>query len=262
LVGEAVTRFDDMAGRLAGRAAGAVVPVGLCYEYAYKWQKTHGGVLVHGTVHDPWDGHAFVHAWVEKGGKAVDWQNMEVRGRGPRPLEEFYETWKPAKMVRFDEEEALLAYAHNRYFGPWDKESAASWVGKGRAAMDRKTLASELLKVAKDLVSVKFDTKKELEDYKREHGTRPGTKLELRDEREMQERRRNKKAMMLWEKVAMQFGEKLAARVHSEMLRQAAVYSDDGSLNPDNALWIPEFLPKIWEGFDQKMRIYTDIRRR
>lgn len=37
-------------------------------------------------------------------------------------------------------------------------------------------------------VAVKFDTKKELETYRREHKPKPSTKLELRNEQERQER--------------------------------------------------------------------------
>jgi hypothetical protein len=59
-------------------------------------------------------------------------------------------------------------------------------------SMDRKAVAMELVAVAKELVAVKFDTRKELQKYKTEHGTRPGTRLELRNEHEMRQRRKDK----------------------------------------------------------------------
>ena len=58
--------------------------------------------------------------------------------------------------------------------------------------MDRKAVARELLAVARDLVSVKFDTRRELQKYKQEHHPSPGTKLELRNKREMQQRRKDR----------------------------------------------------------------------
>lgn len=60
--------------------------------------------------------------------------------------------------------------------------------------MDKVQMASEILAVVKSLVSVKFDTKKEMDEYKREHGQHPGTKLELRDKREMQERYKDRRS--------------------------------------------------------------------
>ena len=62
--------------------------------------------------------------------------------------------------------------------------------------MNKAVVVRELVAVAQDLVGVKFDTRKELEEYRREHGQRPGTKLELRNKREMQERYRSKKAVV------------------------------------------------------------------
>jgi len=61
-------------------------------------------------------------------------------------------------------------------------------------------------------------------------------------------------AEMLWQKVSMQFGEKLAMKAHAEMLKQAANYSNDSRLNPDNSLWVNEFLPMILEGFNRQMK--------
>jgi len=38
-------------------------------------------------------------------------------------------------------------------------------------------------------VAVKFDTRKEMQEYKREHDMEPGTKLELRNKQELRKRR-------------------------------------------------------------------------
>lgn len=44
------------------------------------------------------------------------------------------------------------------------------------------------------LTAAKFDTRKEMQVYKREHDLNPGTKLELRTKQEMKERAKDKKA--------------------------------------------------------------------
>jgi len=62
--------------------------------------------------------------------------------------------------------------------------------------MNRIAVAKELASIARELVGAKFDTKKELDEYKRTHGQRPGTKLEVRNEHEMQERYKDKKAVV------------------------------------------------------------------
>ena len=46
--------------------------------------------------------------------------------------------------------------------------------------MDKMKVASELVRVAKALMAVQFDTKKEMEQYKEDHDVRPGTKLEVK----------------------------------------------------------------------------------
>ena len=60
--------------------------------------------------------------------------------------------------------------------------------------MNEKQIVKKLTGIARELVSVKFDTKKELDEYKREHGQHPGTRLQVRNKQEMQMRYRNKKA--------------------------------------------------------------------
>jgi hypothetical protein len=46
--------------------------------------------------------------------------------------------------------------------------------------MDKAKVASELLKLAKALTAMEFDTKESLEQYKKNHDVRPGTKLTVK----------------------------------------------------------------------------------
>ena len=46
--------------------------------------------------------------------------------------------------------------------------------------MNRATIATEILKIAKELVSMDFDTEEEMKKYKQEHDVRPGTKLKVK----------------------------------------------------------------------------------
>jgi len=61
-------------------------------------------------------------------------------------------------------------------------------------------------------------------------------------------------AAPLWAKVASQFGEKLATRMHSDMLKQAAKYSDDDRLNPTGEMWVQNFLPVMLNGAIHKLQ--------
>ena len=46
--------------------------------------------------------------------------------------------------------------------------------------MDRTAFAKELLALARDLVGMEFDTKEEMEQYKKDHDVRPGTKMNVK----------------------------------------------------------------------------------
>ena len=48
--------------------------------------------------------------------------------------------------------------------------------------MNNKKIAREILLIAKNLVSVEFETEKELQDYKKKHKVAPKTKLVVKDE--------------------------------------------------------------------------------
>jgi len=109
---------------------------GDCYRYAYQRQREHGGVLVHGMIHSPYEweiGRPYGHAWIEADGRVYDWQTMESnipsqwKGQGiPRGV--FYARFKPAQMTRYARGEALDAIAGSRggretgglHYGPWE----------------------------------------------------------------------------------------------------------------------------------------------
>lgn len=46
--------------------------------------------------------------------------------------------------------------------------------------MNRTAFAKELVRIAKELMALEFDTKEEMEQYKKDHDVRPGTKLEVK----------------------------------------------------------------------------------
>ena len=104
-----------------------VVPAGRCYDYAYRQAMEHidrsDVVIVHGTVHDAWDKHPFVHAWVERDGRVYDWQTMEYgaskyAGVG-WPREAFYEAFQPTDVTRYTPEEVVVNTIRQRHKGPW-----------------------------------------------------------------------------------------------------------------------------------------------
>jgi hypothetical protein len=52
--------------------------------------------------------------------------------------------------------------------------------------MNRNIIASEILKIAKELMAIEFDTEEEKKKYQQEHEVRPGTKLTVKkDEKEI-----------------------------------------------------------------------------
>jgi hypothetical protein len=53
--------------------------------------------------------------------------------------------------------------------------------------MNKREIANSLLRCAKALIGLEFNTKKELEDYKKNHDVKPGTKLTLKKAPEKKE---------------------------------------------------------------------------
>ena len=80
-------------------------------------------------------------------------------------------------------------------FEQMKKEGKLPWTKYSKGVKSSMNMATELLKIAKELVGVKFDTQKELDEYKRTHGQRPGTRLQVRNKQEMQKRYKDKKAV-------------------------------------------------------------------
>jgi hypothetical protein len=64
--------------------------------------------------------------------------------------------------------------------------------------MNRRVIASEILKIAKELSAVEFDTEDEKKKYQQEHEVRPGTKLTVKEkEKPSAWREKAKKSMPL-----------------------------------------------------------------
>jgi len=134
----------------------ATIACGECFPYAYRFQKQKGGTLVHGIVTDPWKKKSYPHAWVEKSGRVYDWQTQHTRKDNPLKVSEFKEIWNPKKMVTFDKDEAMFAFAHTMHYGPWMKEDAIERVRRS-GTMNNQQLARELLRVAADIIEVDFN---------------------------------------------------------------------------------------------------------
>lgn len=96
---------------------------GECFEWAYEnLPDARNARLVQATVHDPWSGKPYPHAWIERAGRVFDWQSV-VQGLGPGPRgwlrKKFYAAYRPvdAKAFSFDESRAMVL--RTRHYGPW-----------------------------------------------------------------------------------------------------------------------------------------------
>jgi hypothetical protein len=108
-----------------------VVPLGLCYQWAYDQIKNgkKGVKLVHGKVKHPWTGKEYHHAWIEDGNKVKDWQTMEAgsskhAGKG-WPKKEFYKLYQPTETTEYDNTSAMRNATKHRHYGPWSKPRAS-----------------------------------------------------------------------------------------------------------------------------------------
>src|SRR3990172_8033351 len=71
----------------------------------------------------------------------------------------------------------------HRAFGevPSSVETAKKWIDQDiREKGSKHTVASSLVKLARELVSMEFDTEAEKKKYQQEHEVRPGTKLTVK----------------------------------------------------------------------------------
>ena len=107
--------------------------------------------VVHGEVWAaPLDRYV-VHAWVEKDGRAFDWQTREVKPEG-FTIKQYYKTYKPRNMVTYSAEEATInCLSGSQKAGPWEPHERRK--GRGprprrgrgrRAASDPKVSAGKL----------------------------------------------------------------------------------------------------------------------
>lgn len=102
--------------------------VGQCYPYATNAALSMpGSTVVHGVVVDPWNGNQFDHAWVEWRDKVYDWQiSIGLQGGKPRPIDWWYDNWKPSRIKRYRPEEAVRNCTRSGHHGPWDKAASNS----------------------------------------------------------------------------------------------------------------------------------------
>lgn len=101
------------------------IAIGQCFPWALKFAED-GDVIKHGEVRDPWDGHYFAHAWVQRGGKVYDWQTVVARQVAPITQREWYELWKPRNMVKYTQEQALILSLRTGNSGPWTAREQAA----------------------------------------------------------------------------------------------------------------------------------------
>lgn len=83
---------------------------GRCFPWAYEnLPDASNARLVHATVHDPWSGKPYLHAWIERVGRVYDWQSVE-RGMGPGARgwgkKKFYAAYRPVDVKVYDYEAA------------------------------------------------------------------------------------------------------------------------------------------------------------
>jgi len=67
-------------------------------------------------------------------------------------------------------------------------------VAKTGADMNRTLVAKELLAIAEELIAMEFDTKEEMEKYKKDHDVRPGTKLVVKKQEKKEPAKEEKKS--------------------------------------------------------------------
>lgn len=92
---------------------------GDCFEFAYNYVKDNGGTLFHAVVTHPWSKKRFWHAWVEKGGKIIDWQSYMGVDHSARARKEWYANWRPTRIRAYGKSQAFMAMVKNKHYGPW-----------------------------------------------------------------------------------------------------------------------------------------------
>lgn len=102
----------------------ATIVCGECFDWAYaNLPNASNAKLVHATVHDPWTGKAYPHAWIERAGRVYDWQSV-ARGLGPGPRgwlrRKFYAAYDPIDVATFNYDESRVQVLRTRHYGPWN----------------------------------------------------------------------------------------------------------------------------------------------
>ncbi len=94
---------------------------GQCFEWAFN-NLSDGLILVHATVHNPWNGTAFPHAWLESKSRVKDWQSA-IQGLGPGKKgwakDKFYAAYKPININKYSLIEAQIKAIKSGHSGPW-----------------------------------------------------------------------------------------------------------------------------------------------
>jgi hypothetical protein len=108
---------------------------GRCFELAAKHVLDEGGILVHGTIWNPYFTQNIVHAWVE--------HPRRTHGRyapGPRDIwepilaktfsaDDYSRLFLPVTIDRYDRRPVVYLLAHYGHWGPWTPEAWDAGVG-------------------------------------------------------------------------------------------------------------------------------------
>lgn len=103
--------------KCARKLPGETQAYGDCYGWGLK-RVRQGGVLVHGTVQDPWSKQRHPHAWVEDKGFVSDYQQA-VMGRQPVPTAQWYAWYQPQDTEKYSSLAASKMALRTKHAGPW-----------------------------------------------------------------------------------------------------------------------------------------------
>jgi hypothetical protein len=128
------------------RGRGRRAPTGLCFPFVLDMAKNSTNEeffdksnfqVVHGDVWDVAHGRYTPHAWVEKGGRAFDWQTRTFRPEGWE-IQEFRDYYRAKNMVTYTAEEVTINCIRTGHQGPWEPHERAKGRGPLPAARRRR----------------------------------------------------------------------------------------------------------------------------
>ena len=107
-------------------------PIGECYPFAFKlaleWANSQPDEesaddlglfrVIHGRITNKWNGESALHAWVEKGGLAFDWQSR----REGIPIDWYYENFNPEPFEEYSALDVLINCVRHGHYGPWEED--------------------------------------------------------------------------------------------------------------------------------------------